>query len=290
MPAFQTPLTDSTGYNPQCSAEVQINTRPPREPCQWKTDSQKLIPIEAFIYPDEEYFSDDFLRNLTPDSFFRPGQIFATQITSTLLFNDEHDVPDIDFSALPLAPVPKLEAKELQGRANRLAQIHNLPLQQMTLYCEELPQDPDQVVCLICQSKTPPSPFTYSKDSWASWHFRLVHWKYYFSMLPGVAEMFLHINKKKDLIPFSKLKQPSPDAQFSAEAWIRLDQIKKDGPIMIDDIIAQYISYSSGPLNKGRKRGPVLIRRFVVVRQGKDRCLCLGIHTCVHHSRRAIVR
>lgn len=43
-------------------------------------------------------------------SFFRPGQIFAAQIVSSLYLNNGRKFRDVDFGHLTLEPISKLKA------------------------------------------------------------------------------------------------------------------------------------------------------------------------------------
>ncbi|KAI1465809.1 uncharacterized protein F4812DRAFT_113077 [Daldinia caldariorum] len=224
--------------------------------------------------------------------FFRPGQIFAAQITSNwLLEPKEREFEKVDFGNLPLEPTSLLEekaaAERLENRARRLDQIRNLPLEKMVRYCEDVPGDSTQVKCLLCERElmdqnTKKEPPTFAKDLWASSHFRYDHWKNYFPMLPPDASLSLRWDRKKELEPSSDLAPHILSSDFSAETWIDLTHVTDDRPIYTDNEII-------GRINKSTRHkvhplmGPILIRRFVVVRQGLDDCLCLGIHT---YSRR----
>ena len=268
--------TPSTSYNARCGAKVFPDCR------VWRRDpnaSWKDIKLEAMISSLIRNHSKcaGFDKQKKPEDFFRPGQIFAAQINSSLYLHNERKFREIDFGALPLAPIPELEKRAevetLEDRAKRLAEIRNLPLHQMTLYCDSLSPESDRVICLLCNRANN----TLLKEHWASYHFRRYHWEYYFSMLPESVSNKLQDMRRAELVPSETLKQPPPASNFEAENWIDLAQVQHDVPIMKDEELVKDINYAS--LLHHYLSGPVLIRRFVVVRQGKRECLCLGIHT-----------
>jgi hypothetical protein len=45
-----------------------------------------------------------FEKQMSPAKFFRPGQIFAAQITSSVLLDNDRRFRDVDFGHLPLEP------------------------------------------------------------------------------------------------------------------------------------------------------------------------------------------
>lgn len=142
----------------------------------------------------------------------------------------------------------------------------------MTAYCASIPYDRDRVYCLLCPPGTPPM----GKDLWAGGHFRRSHWQYYLSMMPKTTSDKLVDYKKTSLMAREKLARPGGD-DFSAEEWISLRHVVEDVPTMADAAIVKDLDCASEL--KSCASGPVLIRRFVVVRQGGRDCLCLGIHT-----------
>lgn len=150
----------------------------------------------------------------------------------------------------------------------------------MTLYCKDSPVDTKRVECLLCQGL---SEDTYLKDEWASSHFRIVHFEYYFSMAPENARLFLHDEKKKFLVPVANLAQRSSASKFSADTWIALDDITEDALILNDEQVANCVSQVSKRTPRGGI-GPVMIQRFVVVREGRNESLCLGVHTYVSYE------
>ncbi|KAI1802395.1 hypothetical protein F4811DRAFT_401980 [Daldinia bambusicola] len=226
--------------------------------------------------------------------FFRPGQIFLAPITSFWeLEVNRQGFEKVDFGNLPLEPVSMLEekaiAERLENRGRRLAQIRGLPLEKMVRYCEDIPDDSTRVKCLLCndndydsifrERKLGDRPITKEprplpKDVWATFHFRYEHWDYYFSMLPPNISRKLRPGAQKGLEPSNNLTSLPG---FSAEAWINLTHVTSDKPIITDNEIILNVNRSTEM--RHYLRGPVLIRRFVVVRQGVHDCLCLGIHT-----------
>ncbi|KAI0850362.1 hypothetical protein F5Y00DRAFT_268494 [Daldinia vernicosa] len=231
-----------------------------------------------------------FNKQGAPEYFFRPGQIFSAQITSSWSLQSHRGFRKVDFGNLPLEPVSTLKekaiAETIEDRGKRLAQIWGLPLERMVQYCESSRQDPTKVICLLCRTKlraqdarqdATPCP----KDDWASCHFRVHHWEYYLSMLPREVSEGLEMDMRVKLVPPESLASPIPGSSFSKEAWINLTHVVDPTPIMTDQELIGRFNVSSW--FDDYLRGPVLIQRFVVVRQGVDRCLCLGIHT---YSRR----
>ncbi|KAI0117426.1 hypothetical protein F4814DRAFT_286837 [Daldinia grandis] len=157
----------------------------------------------------------------------------------------------------------------------------------MVQYCESIRDDSTQVICLLCRIElrakdasqdARPCP----KDYWASNHFRFKHWEYYFSMRPQEASQSLRHRRGVTLILPENLINPVPGSGFSNETWIDLTHVSNDTPIATDQGIIRSLNIVSSRRYIGL-RGPVLIQRFVVVRQDLDQCLCLGIHT---YSRR----
>ncbi|KAL6820889.1 hypothetical protein J3E69DRAFT_357255 [Trichoderma sp. SZMC 28015] len=168
----------------------------------------------------------------------------------------------VDFGNLPLEPIPKLQAiakkEQLEDMSKRLTQIRQLPLEIMTRYCKDIPGDRKNCRML--------------KDYWASENFRAWHREYYIDMI-----------RDDDLtngeaIPSEErlegLPHPTRTTEFSPEKWILLEDIISDIPIESDD----YFIYEPDSLEL-TVGGPIMIQRFVVVREDSKRCLCLGIHT-----------
>lgn len=217
---------------------------------------------------------------------FRPGQIFAAQIDSNFVLYNHRTFRDIDFGNLPLEPIPTLKAtaenEKLEDRAKRLAQVRQLPLEKMTRYCKDVAGNRKKVDCLLCSN--PEKQSIYPKDNWATWHFRIVHWNKYFGMIPvsEATERRLSTKKPTKIISWEKqseeLPQP-PDPNFSADKWIVFEDVELDTPIHSEDeIIGRILCFSS---RHHHLAGPIMIQRLVVVREGRNECLCLGIHTSV---------
>lgn len=230
-------------------------------------------------------FCPGFEKQSEPRFKFRPGQVFAAQITSGFILKHNPTFRDIDFGNLPLESIPTLKARaqaeQLEDRFKRLAQIHQLPLENMTRYCEDVPSDGKKVYCLLCSN--PKEQTKWPKDKWATWHFRKEHWIYYFSMVPGLSD---HLSREMKGMVISQEKQSEeppqpPDQNFSAEKWITLEDVTLDTPITEDNEMANIVENHSLGYYFFSVRGPVMIQRFVVVREGSEQCLALGIHTLV---------
>ncbi|PKK49919.1 hypothetical protein CI102_8721 [Trichoderma harzianum] len=198
-------------------------------------------------------------------------RIVAAQIASRLCFENKRTFRKVDFGNLPLASIPKLKAvadtERVEDMLKRLRQIRQLPLDRMTRYCRGIPGDRKSVQCLLCGQGS-----RVLKDYWATQHFRACHKEYYFGMFQsGMVGHFKAIPWGKQL----KKLPPSASTEFSAVKWITVEDITLDVPIQPDsdfahpDISQEYYLDS----------GPVMIQRFVVVREDNKYCLCLGIHT-----------
>lgn len=220
---------------------------------------------------------------------FRPGQIFAAQINSNFQLYNHRKFREIDFGNLPLDSIPKLEAtaenEKLEDRAKRLAQIRRLPLEKMTRFCKDVPENREKVECLLCSDPEEHWQSIHPKDDWASEHFRRFHWENYFAMVPELTDRLYQLEKKRlgKVIPWEKqseeLAQPA-DPKFSPDEWIIFEDVALDTPIESDNEIFDDIT-SASSFNHYSLPGPVMIQRFVVVREGGRQCLCLGIHTSV---------
>lgn len=176
-----------------------------------------------------------------------------------------------------------LETEQLEDRAKRLAQIRQLPLDKMSLYCKDLPGDRKRVQCLLCPKSR--DGFSDTKDDWASHHFRFAHWEHYFAMIPGGPGL-LSRRKREKVIPWKKQIKELPQPQnsgSSAEKWIVLEDVTLDTPIRTDEELALVLETASQV--KHFLAGPVMIQRFVVVSEGNGHCLCLGINTWVKFFR-----
>lgn len=140
-----------------------------------------------------------------------------------------------------------------------------------------------KVLCSLCNGYG--AGISYNKDDWAGVHFRLKHWERYCEMrgilpestgkLPSIESYFISRST-------SSLKPPTQlvSSQVSPAIWITLKDITSDWPIHEDWHIRDMrdASQSQSPRDPG---GLVLIRRFVVIQEGLESCLCLGIHTYV---------
>lgn len=122
--------------------------------------------------------------------------------------------------------------------------------------------------CLLCGQGS-----RVLKDYWATQHFRACHKEYYFGMIqnPGMMWQFTEIPWEKQL----KKLPSSASTEFSAVKWITVEDITLDVPIQPDSDFALPYNSQEYYLDSG----PVMIQRFVVIREDNKRCLCLGIHT-----------
>lgn len=166
-----------------------------------------------------------------------------------------------EYSQLPLEPIQILKAKAeaawREGAKNRLDGILALPLHHMVNFIDE--DDCGRVICLLCLRKEIHLGDInwMRKEDWAAWHFRAMHWNLYEEMTTATFQV-------------------PPRHNFSRERWITLEDITSDYPILSDEevlVSTTQMTFSSDA------HGPFLLRRFVVVREGLNSCLCLGIHT-----------
>ena len=272
----------STGYDPRCSAYLSPDIfRAYRPRCSWKD-----LKVEAAFHRDHynSTLCPGFEEQTNPASFFRPGQIFAAQVTSSLSLNNNRKFRKVDFGNLPLEPISKLktmaQVERLEDRTKRLAQIRQLPLKQMTYHCKDMPLEREKVECLLCPNS---GTNTYRRDEWANRHFRIVHWREYFGIISrgSCPPCLPGLNVNDLMIPWERqklsLSQRASDFRFSGDEWITLEDVIEDIPIPSDEEVATIIAMTS---EVGHYlAGPVMIQRFIVVREGDGYCLCLGIHT-----------
>ncbi|KAF4633360.1 hypothetical protein G7Y89_g4759 [Cudoniella acicularis] len=216
-----------------------------------------------------------------PLKFFRSGQLFSLCISNNIhVFHSGHR--RVELSNLPLEPIATLKAKyeqtQKEDRKNRLKQILSLPLAAMIHYAKD--GENDEILCTLCDEDGRPD-ISYSKDDWAVKHFRLKHWGRYCTMrgiepeaerLPSIANYMTYRPR-----PSTTPTNPNSSSHISPADWISLKDITSDCPIEEDWQIRE-INYSS-QINEPHIPGPVLIRRFVVIQEGLESCLCLGIHT-----------
>jgi hypothetical protein len=200
----------------------------------------------------------------------------------------------VDHSRLPLEPIPVLQAKAkaayLEDRKKRLAEIQALPLDRMVQYIEEKKDIRGQVNCCLCVPTTPPpdSKAWMTKDSWASWHFRIHHWNLYKPMVDQRRAVLRSLSiqsthcESPEQSAFKTAEEPA-NPIFSPETWIVLGDITSDSPIETDREIERIVGFCSFGTHYSLP-GPIMIQRFVVVREGSKSCLCIGIHTYVDGS------
>ncbi|KAE8138588.1 hypothetical protein BDV38DRAFT_292185 [Aspergillus pseudotamarii] len=237
----------NTGYDPQTSASLDTS-----RPGEAFTSEFPEIKTDATITgPMTVYSSATFHRVPKPSKFFRPGQVFSTVILAKLDL-ESRVYRGRDWQRLPLLSSTELRERQKIRDSNRevkLAQLLKLPLDEMFQYGTCLPNG--KVMCGLCSQEV-------WKEEWLGRHFPERH------------------NET-----FQKLSTPATIPNRSK--WTTLDDVDSDRPILSDTRIESYkrgffmqlpASYDVDPW-----LGAILIRRFVVVRQGKRSCLCLGIHT-----------
>lgn len=155
---------------------------------------------------------------------------------------------EIQWDNLPLgSSIPEL--KRLQRREARLEQILRLPLDGMFQYATPLDGENDGLVaCNLCSE-------ILRKEDWIDGHFRFIH----FAQYKGVNSNTTSTGGKK------------------SDKWISLLDIQTEKPIRPCDADPRELAPPSDGLDPWA--GSILIRRFVVVQQGINSSLCLGIHT-----------
>jgi hypothetical protein len=113
-----------------------------------------------------------------------------------------------------------------------------------------------------------------SKERWAEWHFRLYHWEDYKRFKSPMKSQQEWIDS---------LQERLQNSHISAENWMIFEDITSDSPLKTDEEIERILKYGSPHVHYSLP-GPTMIQRFVVVREGPDTRLCLGIHTYVDIS------
>lgn len=293
--SFRSQLTStykSTAYNARCGAELSTSIRPHGDFTPWNRPWADIKVTARLIRSfGNRSLCPGFEVQSNPKSVFRPGQIFEAQINSDFQLYNHRTFRDIDFGNLPLDSIPMLEAtaenEKLEDRAKHLAQVRQLPLDKMTRYCQDVADNRKKVKCLLCTDPEKLRESIYLKDEWASDHFRRDHWIYYFAMVPKLEDRLDELPRRRRelVIPWQRQSeehaQPA-DLKCSPDGWITFEDVASDTPIDTDDEIFDVIARFSSREHHSLP-GPVLIQRFVVVREGSRECLCVGIHTSVKH-------
>ncbi|CZR69574.1 uncharacterized protein PAC_19474 [Phialocephala subalpina] len=275
----------NTGYNPE--VDVKLSNAYERRYYEFSPPFDN-VKLEACISGTEIWGERKpyFKVRHQPAQFFRSGQVFSLCISANLSVHHRSRWRHrrIEISQLPLEPIGTLKAKyeqaQKEDREARLKQILSLPLAKMVQHIKEGRNG--KVVCTLCPDAAPLiGGQELNKDDWADRHFRFCHWQQYCTMrgispnsdaLPSIASYFTP--NPKQLIT-----QPtSADSLHTLSAdWITLEDITSDEPIYEDWQIRE-MTYCSQTSEPGIP-GPIMIRRFVVIQEGLESCLCLGIHT-----------
>ncbi|KUJ10528.1 uncharacterized protein LY89DRAFT_787539 [Mollisia scopiformis] len=220
----------------------------------------------------------DFQLSRDVGKFFRCGQVFSIQITSDISF-EKGSQTLVDVAQSP----EHVTALQEKAKKLRLAQILSLPLVDMVQYSEESQFDQTMVWCRLCTRVAPATDSEHwmSKDYWASEHFRWQHWKYFYPMIMDRERLPRKIpgsdSKDSHASPLSISRKSSRDT-FSPESWLKLEGITSWYAIGSDADIEDRVA--GGSQNSWwHCDGPTMIRRFVVIKEGPESCLCLGIHT-----------
>lgn len=125
---------------------------------------------------------------------------------------------------------------------------------------------------------------------WATWHFRFEHWREYFGILSSqcngkLERKIAKVERARSGRVISweeqerKRIKSSSESPFSANRWITLEDVDLDVPISSDEKILASLLHPSMLMHY--MAGPIMIQRFIVVREGGKHCLCVGIHTYV---------
>jgi hypothetical protein len=227
--------------------------------------------------------STDFKVRHPPLEFFRSGQVFSLCISSDLsVHHTSHR--RVKLSQLPLEPIADLKAKyertQRSDREKRLKQILSLPLAEMIPYSKE--SENGEILCTLCHGSD--SKRSHHKDLWVDVHFRLEHWNQY-CIMRGINPMS-DTDKLPSIESYLKYKsRPSmrqPTSATSSNAspanWIFIGDITSDWPIREDWEIREMVN-STTQSSEPHIPGISIIRRFIVIQEGPESCLCLGIHT-----------
>lgn len=225
--------------------------------------------------------STDFKVQHQPLEFFRSGQVFSLCISSDL--SVEHTSHRrIKLSLLLLEPIADLKANyertQKADREKRLKQILSLPLAEMIQHSEEL--ENGEVLCNLCHNSD--GKRSHHKDLWVDVHFRLSHWERYCIMrgIMSDTDRLPSIESYLKYKPKPSMRQPTSTVSSKASPanWISLGDITSDRPIREDWEIREMLLRTS-QVNEPHIPGISIIRRFVVIQEGTESCLCLGIHT-----------
>lgn len=233
-----------------------------------------------FIYADKERPDSAFQIQTPAQAFFRPGQVFSLKITTRFWFVSDRPWRQADFGKLPLESAAALEVRakaELEeDKKTRRSQILQLPLASMIPYSVEVPDAPSKVHCKLCTKHAGNTKGRqWTKDEWIDVHFRTAHRDTY--RLLREAE---NGGNQFSKIISSPAEPAGLESMIMPEQWFTPDDVTTDRPIHPERVISQFALHCSPPHpNEGGLDGPVLIRRFIVVRSGPDCSLCIGIHT-----------
>ncbi|KAL2836906.1 hypothetical protein BJX68DRAFT_273307 [Aspergillus pseudodeflectus] len=209
--------------------------------------------------------SPDFKTASLPAEFFRPGQVLSVRITTRLDKDSESSTQRVLWLDLPLGSASDFRERQHlrdRRRQERLEQILQLPLAEMFKYAT-LEADGQQVGCNICRDQRHEDR-KYGKEEWVAEHFRMCHFQTY-----------------QALATTTTAGDHNSHNGTTERITLSLDDIKKAEPILSDKEIVQSLDPDGDPPSNAYSpwTGAIMIRRFVVVRQGTRSSLCLGIHT-----------
>lgn len=193
--------------------------------------------------------------------FFRPGQVFSVAVEGRLFLHttDPHTMINwgsLPFEWVPLKSIPNIHEREKERairQKKNLKDIHKLPLAAMFQFGSVL--DDGRVRCHLCSTKA-----VFHKAFWVDNHFRVNH-----------NAQYLELRDKS--------------SRYQRHKYIGLDEMGTDRPVLssgqIEDLVRKLSNWLPASNAHDPWVGSIMLRRFVVVRQGTESCLCLGIHTCV---------
>jgi hypothetical protein len=123
---------------------------------------------------------------------------------------------------------------------------------------------------------------SYGKDHWVGVHFRLSNWGRY-CIMRGIASDTDQLPSIESYLKYKSkpsMRQPISAVSLNASRanWISLGDMTSDRPIWEDwEIREMFLGGSQA--HEPHIPGISIIRRFVVIQEGAESCLCLGFHT-----------
>lgn len=213
--------------------------------------------------------SRTFKKRNDREDFFRPGQVFMLQVHSGFQFTSKSE-RTIGIDEFPLEDATVLAKEEgIKARKAALARLLALPLGKIISYSIERPDDRTLVRCLICSPLDQPATGSFTnafnawmpKFFWVAEHLRFAHWELYYKLTANAHP------------------RTAPGDSFQPETWISIGDIEEGDTFRDDREVRGDRMLCSHRHHISFFTGPALIRRFIVLKEGHEHSLCIGIHT-----------